>query len=391
MIHARVGAMLVAILGITFGACAAIVDFPERGARVVDAGANEPDAPSALDSSDADGSDSGTADPCRQSGLPPRPPKNTSAPGDALKLTLALREIDFGTRASGTVDPPGLNLDGFCSCPGPQACVPFSALPICDTQHGVDNQSARLFKLFTLNSGTRPPDDRYNDAVHQGILGFLIVVTGYNGLADDEEVAVSVFGSGGTAPLPDGGAVVPTWNGSDEWQADPASLVFVGRPLVAKFNTPRGYVAGGRLVAELTYAVPLVADLPKGGPAFSLRFEGGVLAGKLEEVGGLWTLEDGMMAGRWPTRDVLRVMGLAADPANEAQRICDNLSSYGSLKQLICNYADLSIKQDVQPAVGHCDAISMGIGFRATSALLGPIGVDKPAPTPCPNTGDDCP
>lgn len=379
--------MLIASLSLTY-ACATLVDFPEHGLRPADADATTSDSAPAVTEDAA-----AAVDPCHETGLPARPPKGTSASDDPLLLTLALRSIDFGTRTSGTIEPRGLNLDGLCSCPESQACVPFSAAPICDTGVGVDNQSARLFKLFTLNSGTRPPDDRYNDAVHQGILGFVIVVAGYNGRTDDEEVAVSLFASGGTPTIGDAGTTVtPTWTGNDEWEVDPSGLVFVGRPLVAKYNTARGYVAGGTLVAELTYALPIVADLPKGGPAFSLRFEQGAITGKLvKKATGVWVLEEGMMAGRWPTKDVLRVVGLAADPANEAQRICDNLSSYGAIKQLICNYSDLSISNAKGVTQGHCDAVSMGIGFDAVSARLGAIGAPKAPPSPCPNTGDDCP
>ncbi len=93
-----------------------------------------------------------------------------------------------------------------------------------------------------------------------------------------------------------------------------------------------------------------------------------------------------MLAARWPLAEVFHSFSTYRD--NNGNPICtDNGLAYSTAKSAICSDADILV-DGTQPKSAPCDALSIGLGFTAEPAILGPIA-DAGAGTPgCPPATD---
>lgn len=322
--------------------------------------------------------DGGAPDPCRSEGVPSVPADAT--PGGDISIVFALRSIDFGIDAAA---PVGLNLDGRCTCPGPESCRAPGAVP-CDQDRGIDNGSrdllAQVFGRGVLDQPT------INNALQSGYFGALVQIDGWNGEPDDAHVSVQVFASQGfEGPV---GRSQPVFDGNDVWSVDDESVsrggVDGGPPYVSKALDDSAFVAGGSLVSTLSF--PIIV-----GSSFGQRVRIDVSDGRLfasirtekgpGDAGVQYSLQ-GTLAGRWQASDLLRSLASLSDPITSTP-ICGDSGVYQLVKSEVCARLDIPAKGSNDDLGQSCSAVSLGAKFVAANAKLG-------SQKPRPDSGGGC-
>lgn len=306
---------------------------------------------------------------------PPAPPDKDDAT-DNIAFTMAVRSIDLH---EDTGVASGFDLDGRCTCDGstpadafPSSCkmhAKTEATDLCDAPDGVDGQSARIFHQF-VDGGF--DSTRMSDGAEHGYWSVLIRVEGYNGSANDTQVAVSVYNAAPRYDPP------PLWDGSDVWPIDPASLadgMSVTQPL---YHTDSAYVAGGKLVLSLDSSALVFFD--GSGGYLQVRLSGAIVTGTLEAVpGGGYRMADAVLSGKWPQEEVFNALD---DFRVNGVPICTTDFSFTFLKNALC--PKLDVNRGAPNVAEYCDALSFGLTFVAEPAQLGVAGMLL-TPTPgCP-------
>jgi hypothetical protein len=291
----------------------------------------------------------------------PDPPGGTDD-GTAIPMVFAIHSIDMGDNG----DTPGYDLDYFCTCidDGGPSCAGASPQisTYCDAPGGVDNQAAKLFQLIELGFGPATfGSEFFSTEAGGGAWSLLIRLDGYNGMPDDPSVTVALFPSHGLGS-------VPKWDGTDVWPVMPAS-VGDGGTSTPLFTSDGAYVSQGVLVATLpTTQITLAGSGPD---TITVQLSAGVLTGKLTAVNGLWSLKGGVLAARWPIKQIFASLSSYRD--NDGNPICTDQSVvYGDAKSVICSDLDILV-DGTQPKSAPCDALSIGLGFEADPALLGGV------------------
>jgi hypothetical protein len=298
----------------------------------------------------------------------------TALPG----LVFAVHSIDMGDNG----DTPGYDLDNVCTCfddAGPSCTGRSPQLSTyCDATGGVDNQAAKLFELIELPlTSALFGSDYFSAKASEGVWSLLIQVVGYNGMPDDPQVQVALFPSSGL------GGPTPAWNGDDVWLISGQSVGDggVSTPL---FTSNGGYVAGGVLVATLPTTEVTLAGASS--ETITVRLSAGVLTAQITQVGGMWALKSGIISARWALADVFKSLSSYRD--NNGKPICtDSGYSYSVAKSTICNDADILV-DGTQPKSAPCDALSIGLGFTADPAVIGPIADAGAVTDGCPPATD---
>lgn len=315
---------------------------------------------------------------------PPRPAASTEGPDTDDRL-YALRDAllnQDGERWRAI----GLDLDGR-DTQRPEfdvECTPpdTESEPEVDGENGIDNAfSHRLFPLLQL--ALPGLEASVQDSQAAGIGALLLQVSGYNGTDDDPRINVSFTQSaGGTSSesaavgfndfdLVDGDAPAPSpeWDGNDRWWARNDGF-FSGeedQPLIRDDNA---YVSGGFLVMRL----PERAEF--------LFFTGTEIGARVRltdatVIVDLREGEDGraVVAGRWSILDLLDTgENIGICMGSEERRIVDS---------------QLLVIADVRSTAGsggdgvECDAISIGVTFRAVAGSWVGLGPSVPLPNPC--------
>jgi hypothetical protein len=327
------------------------------------------------------------------------PSRPTLEDGTAnLDLVWAVRALDIGVRLGADAAPPpdpplGLDLDNVCTCPGPESCkARAGASSHCDDLGGRDNSGSRLLKNFAQVSQGIFNQDQINQRIANGEFSLLVHVRGYNGGANDAKVELSIFISQGT-PFDDGGATRPTpkWNGADVWIVDSAS-VFGGANdagvIIPNYVDTEAFVADHVLVASVDFPLTLGSG---GNGILTLELTGSVVTARLVPDGNTFRLEQADLAGRWATSKLLRAVSALHDPVNPGEYVCPGSQTYQNIKALICRAADIVADSKQTDMTQSCDALSIGIGFIAGPAKLGPVQPRQPTISTCPDSGpDDC-
>jgi hypothetical protein len=286
-------------------------------------------------------------------------------------IVLAVHSIDLG---EGEMNPPGYDLDHTCACfmgMGP-SCV--SPIQHCDFPDGVDNGASKLVQLIQIGLGAGNFGSSYfSTKADEGHWSLLIQVTGYNGMADDPQVDVAVF------PSPGLSGATPKWDGTDTWPVT-ASSVMNGDITKPVYVSMGAYVSNHVLVAALT-TVPLTIS-GSTMQTITITLSEGVFTGTLSGVGNNWEVTDGILAARWAQEDIFGA--LSSYRNGMGQPFCTNVPLvYSTAKTAVCNGLDI-LKDGAGAKSLPCDALSMGIGFKAQSALIGSV-ITPPPPTPgCP-------
>ena len=324
----------------------------EAGAR--DAGARDAEA--------------GAPDPCTSTNVPPPP---TSADTETKRdIVFALFNIDFAI--DGTFRY-GLNLDQRCTCPAADACQrPLGADAACDSPRGVDSALTPL--LGTLRAFKVVDQTTLNEGLRTGTSGALVRIEGYNGLADDPRVVVSVYGSTGSEER-------PTGKPEDRWKVDVASLAG-GVPYRPAYRDETAYVSSSRLVATFNFPIDIGGGPSQ--PPLRADLQAGII---VADIGPGGESLDGVIAGRWATKSILQDIESFPDPLAPARTICGDSGTYDLVKKLVCGAADIPSAPASDGQGRACDALSLHVNFKALRASFGAVERRPDAGGPSCGTG----
>ena len=296
-------------------------------------------------------------------------------------LAFALRTLSV--RPAGAA-PLGYDLDQQCTAsdtdPAQLPCTGGGSTSAADDDGGVDNGFGKVVDIFTGSvgdpdaAGDDPAAKPINNDVRRGLRTLFLFLGGYNGEANDDKVVLTILptsqllASGHTceaeAGIVDGG---PLWNGCDVWSHRPGAVFVSGtKNPIADLD---GYVADGTLVIK-TGGKSLDLDFGDG----HLVVQEATLTAQLAQQtvdGGMmkWVMSNGVFAGRGSmpaTRSGLLQFRVMDSP------VClDDGTSAAALTSL-CRARDIPLSAKTDGGV--CDAISMGFGFAAESAVVGTEG-----------------
>jgi len=353
------------------------------------------------------------SDPCAHV-TPPSIPDTDDDPNNAVDdFYIALRRVTLVAPTGGTL---GYDLDGVCTCDkrpyaahdGGESCQ--ASQKFCDGDGGVDNEIA----TFGTDFGALIDIDKaanINDRIQSGVQTTLIVISKYNGKANDREVAFGIFTSEGipdtqAAPgCPDAGHagsyLAPGWCGKDKWTVSTASVLQSGSKFTPK-AVGTGYVNNYRFVVRFTgqAGVPFAGyRLALGSPVSSgLLVPLDVNLQPLDTAAGpppkdqvaFWRLDEGIIAGRVPVSELLAAIGTVAAPGGDGgpknQHLCAT-ATFPIIKGEICNRQDINATLNLDFAAGaSCDALSTAIGLiggpaRVEGFVTAPIDQNDCYPT----------
>jgi hypothetical protein len=372
-----------------------------------------PDVSDASDASDAtDATAPDGADPCVHV-VPPPPPAVDDAPNTKLpEVYLALRSVHLVPPAGEPL--PGLDLDGVCTCEkgaataynGGVSCG-SSGPPLCDLDGGVDNQAGRALQDFAQVVNLDKAAD-VNGQIDNGVRTAIVVLTNYNGRANDKAVGFGIFTSGGMrTPSPCAGSgasssagfFTPGWCGDDTWTATANTLTApIGPPFVPT-SVGAGYVSNYTFVAHLNgvAAIPFAGyHLAIGAPIMSGRLV--PLDDQLQPIDTRtnpapsaikhWRIVDAVLAGRIPAPELLAALGTAAAPGSDAGGgsglpLCKS-NVFAVVKTNLCSQMDMSSSAALDFTQGvACDALSTAVAITADEVKVN--GIVDPA-----DAGNEC-
>jgi hypothetical protein len=303
----------------------------------------------------------------------PGPPA-LATPAGGEEFVVAIRTIDLGDKSKVV---PGLDLDGKCTCitgKVPAGCCQadgpscLMATKACDGARGVDNAGASIFsmiKTFLGNFGS----DFYSKRAEEGAWSTLFRVRDYNGQPDDDRVEFSWYASAGFEFV-DGGT--PAWDGHDKWRITEDSVLpgDGGAPSLdaPKWTDTKAYVTDGVLVAAMPSSVLRLAS-PNG--VVELRVSAGFVVARVEPLaaGEGYALTDGVIVFRWKVADVFYALSSYRDQDGAA--ICTNSAFYKTGRGQLCSLPDITV--EASSPTKPCDALSVGVGFKASPAKLGSL------------------
>ncbi|MEZ4227484.1 MAG: hypothetical protein R3B13_41480 [Polyangiaceae bacterium] len=347
-----------------------------------------------------------TKDGCISAGIPTADQRPQSSGGDDIPpvffavSSMALGSLDRNQEPSKDAwQDLGFDMDGLCSAsPGCETaqfelpCKSIGASPpdgrFCrDNSFGkLENEAVQLQgigKEFGLNN------DGFNCALCRGDYNFLIRISEWNGTDNDSNVRIDLYPSPGLTTKPSWSCDLSSpegtwkknscWTKADEWQAQDTGVVGSDPQTgSATLNDPSAYVRDGYIVGQLPADALFWFPGESAARAYPLTLQNGVFAGRLEKKGDEWVVEDGTIAGAAKVTDMIDGFELLG--------VCAGHPLYSSITFFVNGGADSLASGAVSPEA-TCDAVSVGIGFRAREATVSKQTVAaKPLPG-CPTGG----
>jgi len=348
-------------------------------------------APTAVEAGapDAEPGEAGPVDPCPHARPPARPTaadKEPSVPG----IVMAVRTITY-TEPDGGAARLGFDLDGVCTCQHeqPATCAPrHRAKVLCDDAEGRDNGMGLLLqRLGTLSAAFR--ELSLTQELEEGARGMVLEVRGWSGEDDDPSVVVAMYASNGVGTGDGGVRKKPLWDGNDRFTLAPDSLQggqLVGGAPIPVFYDDKAYVRGGMLVAQPVASTPFSAIV-----GLPITITSGAILGRLVKRGASYHLVDGQLVGRTSTRSVLTALATVPDPTDNARYLCGLNALYITVRENICQGADIQIEPDSRDPGRPCDALGSAFGITAWPAKLGGVETIPPPLAGCgASYTDDC-
>jgi hypothetical protein len=342
--------------------------------------------------------DAGPPDPCVHT-VPPGPPARDDDAGGKLEpIYFAIREMYLGARPDGGAGPPGFDLDNSCTCDtraftahdGGPSCVHKNEV-LCDPDGGLDNQVYAALQPYASSVVDVDKAAGLNDQITDGALGLLFYLTDYNGERNDLQVRVGGIissgvrdgaGCGGDASpwASDPPHYPPQWCGRDRWSVLRSS-VLEGTEIPAQLGD--GYVTDGQVVYTVDRAQVFFGTVP-------LQLASVKVSARLSRVGGKWRLDDGVIAGRAETSELLAAAGLLV--YDNLGYFCQQSVLFATVKSLLCGGADVTNAPAFDFTDRPCTSISLALSFRAEQASSAPpladAGLVDPA-NPCKRPAGD--
>jgi hypothetical protein len=335
---------------------------------------------------------------CRPASVPLPPNLLDADNGDAVssgdvEFTVAVKTL----RMKKTFDagPLGLDLDRYCSCQGdtPSCIAPDKQDPAlrCDLPDGRDNQLIALVRIIEVALLLDTEGDElsalYSEFATLGRWSILMRVSEYNGLPNDDKVRVEWYPSGGFKAPVDGGlddaglddaglddaapeGLPPFWQGKDPWPIVPSAFEDAGADAapVAKFADNEAYVTNGKLVFSL---ISSEFTATNGFTRLSMTISEGSGMAQIEQGPYGYYLRDGIIGGRLELRNIFKMVADFRD--HNGAPFCANVKNplWGATLQAFCRSPDIQVGS--AQVNKKCDAISVGLGFEAEPAVVGPI------------------
>ncbi len=313
-------------------------------------------------------------DPCLHASVAAKPDSDPAPDVDIGQITLGLHQLSL---FSDSGVPVGLDLDRVCTCEGRpgtayggvSSCKPTAPTEVCDPPGGVDNALAGLVRKYRDIPGFTIDED-LNIRIDRGQRDVILVLSKYNGLANDRQVDFRLLTSRGIESACNDAGSVPGWCGQDRWTPTSGSSI-----------AGTGWVSNYQLVVESTQTATLpFTDYPLivGSPVFT-----GHLVSTGPPLG--WRVESGIVAGRIAAGNLLALMGNIG--ADDKPKFCsDPLTSsfFTALQVDICGRRDAKEQKDLDFQNAGCDAISVGLSFAADPVLL---GASSELPSTAPENG----
>jgi hypothetical protein len=315
--------------------------------------------------------------------VPPGPPATDDTPdgGDGgVDLVFAIDTLDLGQNATGQFDPNhplGFDLDGVCTCiddGGPSCTGPALT---CDTAGGRDEAANQMLAILGAEDG-HLSQASLQTRIAGGAFGLLLHIHDYNGLANDKSVVVEYFPSPGSQGPPGN-------DGGTAWYVTPES-VLNGSPgqWVSIYQDLQAYVTDHVLVSHLA-SFPLLVLPSTGGNDNPITFELGNVVAQVTMVqsGSSWSLQNGQVGARWATSAALYSFHTLSDTGGNS--LCGNNPTYQLVSSGVCAQADIASDPANDGKGLPCDALSVGLGFTASQALLGDELDPTIVPSVCPD------
>lgn len=321
------------------------------------------------------------ADTCVEATLPERPTGVPAVAGeDSNRITFVLRKMFFEPQDGSVI---GYDLDGKCTgLPGegvPDRCpAPVSPQNENDQPGGVDNA---ILNVMRRAIAPLPPNSvaaRAEKDAEEGIRSLMIELYGYNGLADDEDVAVSISTAPGFVHQNTGCDYDfqnpedrPAWDGQDAWCMGAITL---GNQRMEGTMTG-GYVRDGVIVLPVHgTSVPFLLGL-------DVPLMRGALVGRFTES------PDGSRRARATVIGFARVDEFFAAARrlevgefnNQPLYVCKRPGLENDLRQALNAGADAR----TCPTSPSCDGVSLAVGFDLVEVQRGPVLIPPERPDPC--------
>jgi len=327
------------------------------------------------DAADAGGQDArqmeAAPSPCPEAFPPARPTKDDPSDAGDQSFIVALHTIDVGFSDAGTsklgydLDQvwTGCNGGGRDGSVGPESCRPAvvgATHP--DDNGGRDDYAIKLLLALAAFDPAQFNATTVSQRLQVGTYSVLLQVLHYNGTPNDTSVSVGLYASSGVEG--DAGA---KWNGNDSWAIDDSFVVNDAGPILPNHFDANAYVSNGTLVMQVNF--PLSIGASNTG-SFTISLAAGLITGQVVPSNGTYAFANGLITGRWNVSDMLAAF---QDITVSSASVCPGSTYYELLKSEACQYADI-MTDPTQDLTGlTCDALSLGIGFTADPALLGPI------------------
>lgn len=306
---------------------------------------------------------------------------STSFTGDPVVLAIRrLRMGDLnpnGNPSTTAWQQYGMNIDGKVSAADsvdlckPAAGAKKSAV-YPDGDDGIDNSFGKnILPIWTSLAGDFSL--QLNDSIEKGVFTELFRIEGI-GPAQTGTSPSQLFGGS----MQNGG--IPGWQGTDAWGIRSDSFLN-GDPAAPMTQFPTAVVeldaSGARRWRSVTFD-DLILDLPVAGFDMALPIRHARITMVLSDDNAHATV--GMIGGIIDTElyisELAKVMG-AFDPT-----LCPPSSTFESIAQQIRQASDI-LSDGSQDPSKQCDGISIGLGFDADGALLGPVFETVVPPDPC--------
>jgi hypothetical protein len=348
--------------------------------------------------------DAGVPEHCAFGAAPP--PRPAAQDGPSLPTLFFSMTSQNGTGTGALV---GVDIDGVCTCDsrdrsvhgGLASCKAPSGNG-CDDDGGVDDALALLREtLAPLGTFLVGDVGRQSEC---GRLSLIVAVAGYNGLANDPDVQVSIFPSSGiwdphsngevdaSADCPlDGGAGPGPFparhDGTDAWSAGASDIADHD---AKSYLQTRGYVTDQHLVVDARFSDDVVQSVFSSSlvtilsPSLTARIV------PLDGGGPPFALADAALTGRVATEQVLTAIGNSV--LGPGLGLACNDSRYLSVQRKACEIQDLVLPPASDFKGAGCNALSFVLQFQAEPAQIGSVrevalqvdGSCPPATTSCP-------
>lgn len=325
------------------------------------------------------GTGGGTSTGGSGGGAVPPPPDPNAPPASGAAKTFALNQLFLGDTdwsqnpSSSAWKQFGFDLDGQISsktssyhCQPVQGANPANVKT--DGVAGIDNSfGSNLMPLFL--SIAADTSSSINQSIQGGTWTLLFHFENLGSAPSQNGVRGALY-DGAKLPFP------PRWDGSDPWPITRSSLIG-GDLSQPRISFGDSYVVQGTWVSANTSAPPTLA-LPILGFDFDLRLR--IQRARITAAIAADGLAHGIIGGILYTSELIDELRRVAGALDFS--LCEG-STLDAVAQQIRTASDILADGSQDPS-RECDAISIGIGFSAKPARLGPILDAEPPPVdPC--------